>query len=65
MMPEDELDELYAQPEDYKYLLKRALKALDEVYQDEDHRGNYFWRVGDTDLISDVYNEIKEGLEND
>ena len=57
-----ELEEAYAQIEDYKYLLKRALKALDEVYEDEDHRGNYFWRVGDTDLISEVYTEIEEEL---
>lgn len=57
-----ELEETYAQLEDYKYLLKRALKALDEVYQDEDDRGNYFWRVGNTDLISEVYNEIEEEL---
>lgn len=58
-----ELEETYAQLEDYKYLLKRALKALNEVYQDEDHRGNYYWRVGDTDLISEVYTEIEEELE--
>ena len=58
-----ELEETYAQLEDYKYLLKRALKALDEVYEDEDHRGNYYWRVGDTDLISEVYTEIEEELE--
>lgn len=64
-MTEEQIENLYAQLEDYRYLLKRALKALDEVYEDEDHRGNYYWRVGDTDLISKVYNEIKEGLEND
>lgn len=57
------MEELYGQLEEYRYLLKRALEALDEVYEDEDDRGNYFWRVGDTDLISEVYNEIKEELE--
>lgn len=63
MNTEEQMNELYAQLEDYKYLLKRALKALNEVYQDEDHRGNYYWRVGDTDLISEVYTEIEEELE--
>ena len=62
MYTEEQIIELYAQLEDYKYLLKRALKALDEVYQDEDHRGNYYWRVGDTDLISEVSTEIEEEL---
>lgn len=62
-MTEEQIEDLYAQLEDYRYLLKRALKALDEVYEDEDYRGNYYWRVGDTDLISEVYNEIEEELE--
>lgn len=62
-MTEEQIEDLYAQLEDYRYLLKRALKALDEVYEDEDHRGNYYWRVGDTDLISEVYTEIEEELE--
>lgn len=58
-----ELEEAYAQIEDYKYLLKRALKAMDEVYEDEDRRGATIWCVGDTDLIGDVYKEIEKELE--
>lgn len=46
----------------YKNLLKLALKALDEVYEDEDRRGATIWCVGDVDLINDVYKEIEKEL---
>lgn len=65
MTLQDQIEELEKENFFYRDLLKDALKALDEVYQDEDRKGNLFWRVGDVDLISDVYTRIEMELNNE
>ena len=54
-MSQEKIEDLKDTLAHYKYLLRLALKAMDEVYEDEDRRGATIWCVGDTDLIGDVY----------
>lgn len=61
-MNQEQIEDLKDTIAHYKYLLRLALKAMDEVYEDEDRRGATIWCVGDVDLINDIYKEIEDEL---